>query len=69
MPEPKIVAVLKGGVKIYWCPAVERQLPEAVCKQRYFSKSGKRARACRLCLGLNEGKHWPEPWNSIREGK
>lgn len=67
--EPKTVVVLKG-IKLYWCPAIERQLVEELCKKKYFTKTGRRARACRLCLGLSllgdKSREWPEPWSSIR---
>lgn len=63
--EPKVLTIFNGQ-KLYWCPARERQLLESLCKQKYFTMTGKKRRACRLCLGLSKGKHWPEPWASLR---
>lgn len=64
-PEPKVVAIT-GNTKIYWCPSRDCQLAERVCKEVYFKKS---SRDCRFCLGIGEGKTWPEPWASIERGK
>ena len=62
--EPKIVAEINGK-KLYWCYAKDQQLLEELCKGKYFSRDGRKGRACRLCLGMKKGQHWEEPWASI----
>ena len=65
--EPKVVAESKG-IKLYWCSIRGRQMLEELCKQKYFTKTGRKGKGCRLCLGLSKGKHWPEPWASLGGG-
>ena len=60
--EPKVVFTLQSGQKIYWCPNVEQQMTETVCKNKNFSRGKK---ACRLCLGKSKREHWTEPWASL----
>jgi hypothetical protein len=65
--EPKVVNVsLTTGHKVYWCPKNQRQVFDQVCIENHFSRSSK---YCRLCLGIEKGQHWPEPWDSIGKQK
>lgn len=69
MVEPRIVGEIAGGKKLYWCFIHGRQLPEDLCKGKYFKNTGRAARHCRVCLGVAYGKPFPEPWASIGEKK
>jgi hypothetical protein len=59
---PKVVAILTGGKKLFWCPIKDHQILEEVCKMKYFKRS---SRGCRLCLGIRKGQHIPEPWADL----
>ncbi len=61
--EPKVIGE-SNGKKVYWCRFHGRQLPEDLCKGKYFRNTGRNARHCRVCLGIAYGKPFPEPWAS-----